>query len=343
MHKAALYKQLEDQRVQCLACSHYCKIPEGRRGICGVRENQKGKLYLLVYGYPAAVNLDPIEKKPLFHFLPGSRIFSLGTEGCNFKCAFCQNWEISQKIKNSKFKNQNFSEGLEEWEPEKIVQYCVESKIPSIAYTYNEPAVFFEYAFDTAKLARAAGLQNVYVSNGYESSEALKKIAPFLDAINLDLKSFSAAFYQKICGGKLEVVLENIQRIKKLKIWQEITTLVIPGQNDSALELKQIAEFIANINPAIPWHVSRFFPAYQMLEVPPTSVTKLKEAYTIGKRAGLKYVYLGNLEDEVKSSTYCPDCGALVIKRSSFGFEVENLLRRGNCPYCGREIEGVFN
>jgi len=267
-----LYKKLDGNKVRCLACAHYCVIQEGKTGICGVRENIGGELQLLVYGKPAAIQVDPIEKKPLYHFMPGTKILSLGTFGCNFRCGFCHDWL-----------------------PERIVSYAVEHKIPSIAYTYNEPTIFVEYAYDIMVLAKEKGLKNVFVSNGYESKETLDYIGPYLDAINIDLKSFSNGFYQKNCGAKLQPVLDTIRRVHKMKIWQEITTLVIPGENDVEEELKQIADFIVSVDPGIPWHLSRFHPDYKMMNKGVTSYESLVRVREIGLAAGLKYVYLGNV------------------------------------------------
>lgn len=290
MKKALLFEKLADNFTQCTACNHYCKIAPNRTGICGVRKNIKGTLYLLVYGKAVALNVDPIEKKPLYHFMPGTKILSFGTVGCNFKCDFCQNWDISQVSKSPT--NQIFGQDLP---PKKIVEFAIENKIPSIAYTYNEPAVFFEYALDTAKLAKKANLKNVYVSNGYESPEARHKIAPYLDAINIDLKSYDEFFYKKYCGAKLEPVLENIIQFHKLAIHIEITTLIISGINDSRKNLMSIAKFIASVDKKIPWHISRFFPAYKMLDVKITPEFTLVNAQKIGKIAGLEYVYIGNV------------------------------------------------
>ena len=290
MKKAILFKKLANGFVKCTACNHYCKITQNKTGICGVRKNIKGILYLLVYGKATALNIDPIEKKPLYHFMPGTKILSFGTVGCNFRCDFCQNWDISQASKPPI--SQIFGQELP---PKKIVEYAKKNKIPSVAYTYNEPAVFFEYAYDTAKLAKKAGLKNVYVSNGYESPEAREKIAPYLDAINIDLKSYDEKFYQKYCGAHLKPVLENIIQFHKLGIHIEITTLIIPRKNDSKNNLTKLAKLIDSVDKKIPWHISRFFPAYKMLNVEITSESTLEFAQEIGKKAGLEYVYIGNI------------------------------------------------
>lgn len=352
MHKCILYKKLKENRVQCLACSWYCKIEEGGTGICGVRQNEKGDLYLLVYGKAIAANLDNIEKKPLYHFLPGTKIFSIGTVGCNFRCKFCQNWDISQttalikreikdKSKQTVMLGEITAQG-QDLPPEKIVEYCRENNIPSIAYTYNEPTIFFEYAYDTAKLAKKYGIRNVFVSNGYESKEALSKIHPYLDAINIDLKGFTEEFYTKICGGKLEPVLENIKRTYEMGIWLEVTTLVIPGHNDSDKELTDIAEFIKSVSDEIPWHVTAFYPQYLMKDVPPTSQETLKRAYKIGKKVGLKYVYTGNIPGIKGENTHCPKCDQALIERYGLICEKCTIGADGKCPSCGEKIPGVW-
>ena len=336
MHEATLYKKLDNKTVECFACSHRCKISENQRGICGVRKNIDGKLYLLVYGKAVAMNVDPIEKKPLFHFFPNTKVISIGTIGCNFKCDFCQNYDISQFHKQSK------AIAGEDVPPDFLVNYALQNNIPSIAYTYNEPAIYFEYAYDTAKLAHEKGIKNVYVSNGFETPEALKKIAPYLDAINIDLKSFSEDFYRKVCGGKLEPVLETIKLAHKLKIWIEITTLVIPNNNDDPEELKQIAEFIKSVSPEIPWHISRFFSCYKMNDLPATSPETLEKAYKIGRKAGLKQVYIGNMQTDRYENTYCPKCNKNLIERIGYTTS-EKWKKAGECPKCKTNIEGIWN
>jgi len=293
MHEALLYKKLSGKKLQCQACNHHCIIQEGRRGICGVRENQKGKLYSLVYGKIIAEHIDPIEKKPLYHFMPGSFSLSIATVGCNFRCLHCQNADISQI---SKERPEDVKILGEDIKPEKIVQDALDNKCPSISYTYTEPTIFVEYALDCMKLAKENDLRNVWVSNGYMTKETLDLVGEYLDATNIDLKAFTEEFYQEVCGARLKPVLENLIDIKKRRIWLEITTLIIPGKNDSEKELKQIAEFIKNkLGDDTPWHVSRFFPYYKMKDVPPTPIEKVYEAAEIGKKAGLKYVYPGNV------------------------------------------------
>jgi len=350
-HKAVLYKKLSNDTVRCTACRHYCVIPNGQTGICGIRQNKHGELHLLVYGNAVAAHIDPVEKKPLFHFLPDSEIFSIVTVGCNFACQFCQNWDISQAAQD--FKKSLSREGnldkldVEitkfgyELPPDKIVEYCKQKKIPSIAFTYNEPSIFFEYTFDTAKIARDAGIKTVYVSNGYASTEAVDKIAPYLDAVNVDLKAFTEEFYNKTCQAKLQPVLASIKYYHQKGIWLEITTLVIPGENDSPKELQQIAEFISSKSPYIPWQVSSFSPAYKMLDKGRTPSSTLKKAYELGKKAGLKFVYVGNVQNEDLQSTYCPNCNKLLIKRD-WGFTKIENLQAGRCAHCGTKIEGIW-
>ena len=301
MKECYLYKKLANKKVQCQTCNHRCTIAEGKRGICGVRENRKGKLYLLVYGKAIAVNIDPIEKKPFYHFLPGSYSLSIATVGCNFRCLWCQNWDISQAAKDPKLGHKLEILG-DDWPPEKIVREALKTDCKSIAYTYTEPTIFFEYALDTMKLAhktrlpkRQESLKNCWVSNGYFTKETLEKIAPYLDAINIDLKGFSEKNYQKYSGGKLKPVLENIKAVHKKKIHLEITTMIVPTVNDPESQLKKAAQFIASIDKNIPWHISRFFPAYKMTDLPPTPLETLQKAKLIGKKAGLKNVYLGNM------------------------------------------------
>jgi len=287
--EAMLYKGGKGGEVDCYLCAHNCKIASGQFGFCGVRQNTQGTLNTLVYAEAIAVNVDPIEKKPLYHFLPGSVSFSMATVGCNFRCGFCQNWQISQVSKREG------SREVYELMPKEAVEEAKARRCESISYTYTEPTIFFEYAYDTAKLAKEAGLKNVFVTNGYMSRQALETINPYLDAANIDLKSFREEFYSENCKGHLQPVLDSIKLAKKLGIWIEITTLIIPGQNDSASELSDIAGFIASVDKDIPWHISRFHPDYQFLNQKPTPIETLKEAEDLGKKAGLRYVYLGNV------------------------------------------------
>lgn len=327
------YEKL-DSFVHCFLCSHHCKIAEGKRGICGVRENIGGTLHTLVYGKLIANAVDPIEKKPLFHFLPGSRAYSIATVGCNFRCLNCQNYDISQMPKPQK------PVLGKEVSPEEVVEAAKLYNCESIAYTYTEPTIFFEYAYETAKLAKKEGLKNVFVSNGYISEEALKTIAPYLDANNIDLKSFSDDFYREVCGARLDPVLDTIRLHKELDIWIEITTLVIPSLNDSEENFRKIAEFIKNLDEGIPWHVSRFYPAYRLLNLPPTPVEVLEKARRIGLETGLKFVYQGNVPGEGEN-TYCPVCGKLLIQRQGYDIRLYEL-KKSKCPQCGTKINGVW-
>jgi len=288
MKEAYLYKELGSKKVQCRNCAHYCVIENGKRGICGVRENRDGELYSLVYGKACAINIDPIEKKPLYHFLPGTFSLSIATVGCNFACWNCQNWQISQAKEVTG----------EEISPAEIVKIAKEKNLPSISYTYTEPAVFSEYALDTMKIAKKAGLKNIWVSNGFWSKELFDLISPYLDATNIDLKSFDNNFYVKYCGAKLQPVLDTLKRLKNKNIWLEITTLVIPGLNDSEENFKNISQFISKeLSSDTPWHISRFFGAvsWKLQHIPDTSIETLKKAEKIGKRAGLKNIHLGNI------------------------------------------------
>jgi len=337
MKEAMFYEKLEDKMVKCNLCSHRCsRIADSKRGICGVRENKDGKLYSLVYGKAVARSVDPIEKKPLFHFLPGSRSYSIATVGCNFRCRNCQNFDISQLPKE-----RNIIVG-QDVSPEEIVSAAKRNNCKSIAYTYSEPTIFFEYAYDTAKLAKKEGIKNVFVTNGYITEEALKEISLYLDAANIDLKSFSDDFYRKNCGARLKPVLDSIRLYKSLGIWTEITTLIIPSLNDSEEELHKIAEFIKNeVGEETPWHITQFYPTYKLIDLPRTPVTILRKAREIGLEAGLRYVYEGNVPGENGENTYCHNCGKLLIRR--FGYSIiENKIKNSACTYCGAEIDGVI-
>ncbi len=353
MHEAILYKPLENDRVLCTACKMKCRISEGQSGVCGVRINEKGKLYLLVYGKASAVNIDPIEKKPLYHFLPGTEAFSIGTVGCNFGCTFCQNWDLSQvtrtlrsdlmKAKKSETLGVKVSKYGYHLSPEKIVETCLEKKIPIIAYTYNEPIIFFEYLYDCARLASREGIKNIFVSNGYESEEALDMMGTHLDAMNIDLKAFTEKFYNQICKAKLQPVLDTIAEVHERGIWLEITTLLIPGENDSEAELTDIARFIAGIDVNIPWHISRFYPNYLMLDKPSTPEVTLRKAWEIGKKAGLHHVYIGNLPGVKEEHTYCPSCNQVLIRRHGYHIEILPAFDHGHCRQCQTKIAGIWN
>jgi len=335
MKEAMLYRSLKDKRVSCYLCNHHCIIAASKYGFCGVRQNIDGKLYTKVYGEVIAAHVDPIEKKPLYHFLPGTLTFSMATMGCNFRCVFCQNWELSQRTekKNGGLAGQKFL-------PEEIVKAAKENGCQSISYTYTEPTIFFEYAYETAKLAKENGLYNTFVTNGYMTDEALETINPYLDACNVDLKSFNEDFYKKICKASLKPVLDSIRFMKKLGIWVEITTLIVPELNDGEKELTQIARFIASIDPDIPWHISRFHPDYKYTSGPATPIKTLRMAFSIGKKEGLNYIYIGNVLGE-SEDTLCPRCHKILIRRHGF-FVSQNKLKDGKCTYCGNPIPGIF-
>lgn len=335
--EAYLYERLEENKVKCNLCHHRCVIGENKRGICGVRENQNGTLKSLVYAYAIAQNADPIEKKPLFHVLPGSRSFSIATVGCNFKCLFCQNSDIAQmpNDRDGRIMGRKFP-------PEKVVEAALAAKCKTIAYTYTEPTIYFEYAYDTAKLAHEAGIKNVFVTNGYETQEAIEMIAPYLNAANVDLKAFSEDFYKKMCSAKMKNVLETLKYMIKFEILVEVTTLVIPGLNDDPAQLKDLAAFIAgSLGVQTPWHVSRFHPTYKVTNHPPTPVSTLLMAYEIGKNAGLRYVYTGNIPGRGTENTYCHNCQALLIERMGFSI-TKNIVKNGACPKCNTPVYGIW-
>jgi len=336
MIKARLWKPLMDGMVQCRLCNHYCLIDQGERGTCGVRENRDGTLYSLNYGKIAALNLDPIEKKPLYHFQPGTRTFSFATMGCNLSCTFCQNWSLSQPPRmDGRIKGQEAT-------PEELVAEALRHEATSISYTYSEPTIFFELMQDTARLAKENGLKNIMVSNGYMSRECLTELAPYIDAINVDLKGFTDTFYRDISGAHLKPVLDNLQAIKHdLKWWLEVTTLLIPGRNDSKEELDHLTDFLATkIGTDTPWHISRFHPDFKMTDATPTSGDSLTLAYDFGKAKGLKYVYIGNMPGMNRQDTWCPGCGQKLISRSGFALRTSGI-RDGQCTKCGTIIHGV--
>ncbi len=336
MKEAYLYKKLDNNRVRCDLCNFRCIIEDGKRGICGVRENRDGKLYSLTYSKAVAKSVDPIEKKPLFHFLPGTKSYSIATVGCNFRCLFCQNYNISQyPIEH------NGSIVGEDYTPEKIVKDAVNSGCRSIAYTYTEPTIFFEYALDTAKLAKEKGLKNIFITNGYMTKEAVDMMDGLIDAANIDLKAFSDAYYYQVVGGvKIKHVLDTIEYMKSKNMWLEITTLIVPTLNDNPVEIMELINFIYDLDPAIPWHVSRFYPTYKLIELPPTPINTVVHLAQMGKEMGLKYVYTGNIKNDSGGNTYCPKCSKPLIIRN--GFEVLKYdIKDGKCPYCGEKIDIV--
>jgi pyruvate formate lyase activating enzyme len=317
--------------VHCFLCAHHCRIPPGEAGLCGVRENKDGILYTLVYGRPVSVAVDPIEKKPLFHFLPGTRTLSLATVGCNFTCSFCQNADISQMPRDH---GRVVGRPLT---PRQVVEQALTSGCASISYTYTEPTIFYEYARDCARLASVSGLKNVFVTNGYMTAETLADINGHLHAANVDLKSFSDDFYRTLVGARLKPVLDSIRRLHAMGVWVEVTTLLIPGHNDGEDELRALASFLGSLSPDMPWHVSRFSPAYRLTDVPATPVASLERALRVGREAGLRYVYAGNVPGHDSESTVCPACGKVAIERRGFGM-VRNGITNGDCPGCGAEL-----
>ena len=329
--KEAIFYTNEKNVAKCRLCNHFCSVSPNKRGICNVRANINNKLYSLVYNKIIAKNIDPVEKKPLYHFLPCSYTYSISTVGCNFKCLNCQNYEISQCKDIIGY----------EISPETIINEVIENHLPSISFTYTEPTVYYETARDIGILAKEQGIKNIFVSNGYMSKEVIIDMKKWVDAINVDLKSFNENFYKKICKASLKPVLDNIISLKENGIWVEITTLVIPGYNDSEDELKKIAKFIKSVDSYIPWHVSAFYPTYLLTDILPTSPDTIKNARLIGLAEGLKYVYTGNIRDSVGCNTYCPNCNSLLIERKGYSVKLINLIN-GKCRDCNRDVEGIF-
>ncbi len=335
MEEARLYNARPDGSVDCNLCAFHCHISDGRHGICGVRENSAGTLYTNVYGKVIAENADPIEKKPLFHFLPDTTSYSVATVGCNFACLHCQNWEISQMPKD-----QSRIIGKDRT-PEEIVSSARSLGCKSIAYTYTEPTIFFEYAYDIGVLAKESKIKNIFVTNGYMTKACLDELDGVLDAANVDIKAFSDTFYKKVCGARLAPVLESIEYMRSLGIWVEITTLIIPTYNDTDDELGNIAKWISKTDRSIPWHLSAFHPTYKLMDAPRTTVKSIERARDIGLSAGLRYVYSGNVPGMPGENTYCYNCKELLIER--LGFMVKrNIIKDGSCPHCKAVIDGVF-
>jgi pyruvate formate lyase activating enzyme len=333
--EAMFYERQPDERIKCTLCPRECVIGDRERGWCGVRENHKGTYYTLVYGNPCAVHVDPIEKKPFFHFLPASTAYSISTAGCNFNCKYCQNWQISQR-RPEQTENVYLP-------PKKVVEYARMNGCRSIAYTYAEPTVFYEYMYDTARLARQKGVRNVIVSAGYMNQRPLEQLCEMVDAIKIDLKAFRDKFYREICSGQLEPVLNAIKTIKQKGVWLEIVDLVVPTLNDSVEEFHDLASWVMDeLGPDVPLHFSRFYPMYQLKNLPPTPIATLEKAREEAMKVGLRYVYLGNVNPTHEgNNTFCPNCSRLLIRRMGF-FVIKNDVVSGKCRYCDWEVPGVW-
>lgn len=331
---AQLWEAGANKNVRCQLCAHGCEIAAGKHGVCGARANVGGALHSVVADVITAINIDPVEKKPLYHFLPGTKTLSFGSAGCNFHCKFCQNSEISRITPHSSIRGRRLT-------PETQARLAEENGTPSVAFTYNEPTVFFEQMYSTAGLVKNKGIKTILVSNGFMSDQFLQAMANRIDAANIDLKSFSDSFYRKLCGGRLQPVLDNLKAIRALGWWLEVTTLVIPGINDNPAELKEAAEFIkTELGEDTPWHLSAFHGAAEMSDHPPTPIKTLENAWEIGRNAGLRYVYLGNTTSPIGSDTYCPHCESRLVERK--GYRVRKFFKDGKCPKCDEEIAGVW-
>ncbi|MDD3984813.1 MAG: AmmeMemoRadiSam system radical SAM enzyme [Methanobacterium sp.] len=331
MKKEAILYNIMGKTLNCKVCERRCLISNGKLGFCNMRENIDGKIYTLNYASASSVAIDPIEKKPLFHFYPGSTVLSLGSVGCNFRCKHCQNWNISQtELEDIR---------LREILPEDAVNLAKEYNCKSIAWTYNEPTMWLEYTIDSAKLAKKQGLKTIYVTNGYMTEESLEMIGPYLDAANIDLKGMSEQFYKELCDARMQPVLDNIKRIYDKKIHLEITNLMIPGYNDSEKNIKELVNFmVEEIGVKVPLHFTRFFPYYKLKNIQPTPVTDLEKAYEIAKNAGMKYVYIGNVPSGSGENTYCYGCGELLIERNNYQIK-DHIQKENKCPTCNAGID----
>ncbi len=331
--EAKFYKVLKNKKVKCQLCRHFCTIENGEKGFCNVRKNDNGSLKSLNYGELVAINVDPVEKKPLYHFLPKTLTFSIASYGCNFRCLFCQNHSISQNL-----------EKVKEYTPDEIVYLAIKHNCKSISYTYTEPTIFYEFMYDTAKIANQKGLKNIMVTNGYIAPEPLKEIAPFIDAANIDLKAFNSTFYEEFCFANLEEVKKSIKTFKKENIFIEITTLIIPSLNDNKNDIIKLAKFIQKeLGNNTPWHISRFHPAYKINDIEPTSITTLQEAKQIGKEAGLNYIYIGNVnQKEDSGNSFCHNCKNLLVEREGFFVKKIHIKKNNLCHHCNKEVPFLF-
>ena len=325
------YRYKNENSIVCLLCKHYCVLKKNKHGICGINYNEESKLLNKTYAHPSVIHIDPVEKKPLYHFLPGSQSLSIGTVGCNFRCPFCQNYSISQTA---------VVDTRERYSPQRIVDLALQHGVQSISYTYNEPTIWYPYAKDIGILAKEHGMKSIFVSSGYESQEVYADMQAWVDAINVDLKSFSHEYYKRVLKTDLDGVLDSLEAFSKSDIWLEITTLLIPGINDTQEEIEKMAEFISGkLGRDIPWHLSAFHPDYKMQDTPPTSLERLLQAKSIAKNYGIKYVYIGNIAND--TSTYCPHCSKKIVERA--GYTIEDIaLVNGACKYCGEKIQGVW-
>ncbi|MBI5360067.1 MAG: AmmeMemoRadiSam system radical SAM enzyme [Planctomycetes bacterium] len=334
LREAMFYDKLENFEIKCQTCPKECKIPDTERGYCGNKENRGGKYYCLFYNKVCSFNTDPVEKKPLFHYMPGTSAFSISCAGCNFECKFCQNWEISQ------FRPEDVP--FNEWPPEKVIEIALKKSVPTIAFTYGEPVVFYEYAYDIAKLAKEKKVNAVMISNGYIKKDPLKKICECLSAIKVDFKGYSEKFYKDQCAGELKYVLETLKNLKEIGIWFELVTLVIPGLNDNKKELQDMGKWIAdNLGPDVPVHFTKFHPEYKLMNLPVTPMETLETAAEAAEKAGLNYVYIGNVSGNKKESTFCPKCKKNIVKRLGFAV-LENHIDNGKCKFCSQRIPGVW-
>lgn len=328
------YQKLSGGEVNCLLCPRSCVLRDGQTGVCRTRKNEKGTLVSLVYGKLVSMNADPVEKKPLFHFLPQTATLSVATAGCNLRCNFCQNWTISQ-IEPDEVRSRDVS-------PEELIAAAKAGNCPSISYTYSEPTAYYDYVYDCAKLARKHGIKNILVTSGYINPEPLKELCSVIDAANVDLKGFSDNTYRWVAAARLAPVLESLKILKENEVWLEVGYLVIPSVNDSEKELKAMVAWISdNLGKDVPVHFLRFFPMHKLTNLPPTPVSKLEEAYKLAKAAGLNYVYIGNVPGNSAGNTYCPKCKKLLIGRKGYFVEANNI-RGGKCRYCGEKIHGIW-
>jgi len=334
MHEALFYKKYDDQKVRCQLCPHKCVISPGKKGICRVRENQNGILVALVYGKPCSINVDPIEKKPLFHFMPGSKAFSVGTAGCNLSCQWCQNWNTSQAGPTETV--------MHRLTPEEVVEKAIEHGCKTIAYTYNEPSIFFEYVLDCAKLAREKGLKNMMVTNGFINKKPAQELYQYIDAANVDLKGFSEDLYRKYCFGELKPVLDTLKLLKQMNVWLEVTNLIVPSLNDDFSLIGKMCEWIKeNLGTDIPMHFSKFYPNYKLTHIPPTPEKTLIQAKDLAKTVGMKYVYVGNTSLPGLEDTKCFQCKKVLIKRTAFQVR-ENHIESLQCKFCNSLVKGVW-